>query len=1167
MSPSQSMLSSPTPLLSSPPHHPREGESLSQEAHTTHLPVAYADINTPSPTELESRDMASAIERRRRQSLPITREESTISLRANYQLARVRVRDLQPVRALTLALAPNPARSRFSSPGGHDSSLGIATRSPTSVARMPQLQARNDVNPDPSNVYVLKEMIWSLENEVNKDEADYMKLKSTMEWDSEDEDEKPGLRRLIGSLKRKSTVSDGNGTTNRRSLMASKLSVASRQRNHDTAQRNRALSPPTHDGEEKLEPPYARTCHSTEQQFASRFVRKMEEKSKLQAATRPNGHCLTSSPTDDARLLVDQAQCSPVPPRACIPGAAADVGSLQDSNPSSNSLALYKPLPRTPEPPEPPDPPKLSSLRVPSQRYGSALQLCEEARDFMQHFPPPTDPDTPTRSAGRSLRYAKSDCSVRASFTGPRLAPPIAPAKRTTKVEIINPDDSPGVYIARAATAAGLPSSPLHPDWEAAIETVKSGVARELKEADCKAREDEKSKKPTAPETRSPIQLWKAQGKIVLSPGSCFDSPHTIDYSAMTDEDLESLDSALQRELQQCTSPSVAKRLFRRIGEDKAKEKVIRQAVLAKQKWLVDRELETRAGSRRSAEGQQATAPVNASGLELVNVSHDTTLVGRASRLPRERADQPALKHTSDPESDSGGRHAISHLADAHNDEIPYGDTEPERDDSRPYGKLPGTSTVERSAYPVGLGITGMAGLTSALDTATAIDMRSVLEHPPSFQVDSHSPHLVDAIYPASPSHPRSPFGEEPLKVARSPTAPTNRFGKPVFQPTRNDYFMHQIEAAARRAKELRSIGSHPALRESPSRSDLPPEPATVPMVTLHDIWDFEEEEAKRVDDILAGRIHVGRREGRKDSGACVDEHIDPEGAIDVPVIKVESDSGNCTSFFDNDAAEKGEVTGSSDQQSVSSDYDEDEQVLTRQDFHDRLSQLNDFVNLQYPGTSNYAAEDDEPEYVDNPDYDPAQHEPSIPYANTDTAPSAPGTLINDLDIDTVIAQWEESSSGSNSSASSPTSTATACCVHAESLLHTTPYWPIPDPAQLRTTVPSPLTTPEKLDLRFFPSYRGTGREQYGATTTLLTCNDCSRVVCPQCVRFCAEALCRQVMCGRCWREAGRRCDIHEVGEVGVLLQDGGVVEGYSLGGGRRGTGGGGSGCGDDAMS
>ncbi len=81
MSPSQSMLSSPTPLLSSPPHHPREGESLSQEAHTTHLPVAYADINTPSPTELESRDMASAIERRRRQSLPITREESTISLR------------------------------------------------------------------------------------------------------------------------------------------------------------------------------------------------------------------------------------------------------------------------------------------------------------------------------------------------------------------------------------------------------------------------------------------------------------------------------------------------------------------------------------------------------------------------------------------------------------------------------------------------------------------------------------------------------------------------------------------------------------------------------------------------------------------------------------------------------------------------------------------------------------------------------------------------------------------------------------------------------------------------------------------------------------------------------------------------------------------------------
>ncbi|KAK1055617.1 hypothetical protein LTR74_015518, partial [Friedmanniomyces endolithicus] len=932
---------------------------------------------------------------------------------------------------------------------------------------MPQLQARNDVNPDPSNVYVLKEMIWSLENEVNKDEADYMKLKSTMEWDSEDEDEKPGLRRLIGSLKRKSTVSDGNGTTNRRSLMASKLSVASRQRNHDTAQRNRALSPPTQEGEEKLEPPDARTCHSTEQQFASRFVRKMEEKSELQAATRANAHCLTSSPTDDARHTVDQAQCPPVPTRACRPGAAVDIGIQQDSNPSSNSLALYKPLPRTPDPPEPP---KLSALRVPSQKYGSALQLYDKARDFMQQYPPPSDPDTPTRSAGRGLRYAKSDCSVHTSFIGPRLAPPIAPAKRTMKVEIINPDDSPGVYIARAATAAGLPSSPLHPDWEAAIETVKSGVAGELKGADCRSREDEKSKKPTAPETRSPIQLWRA----VLSPATRFDSTPTVDYATMTDEDLTRFDCALQRQMQQCTSPSVAKRLFRRIGEDKAKENVIRQAVLAKQKWLVDRELEARAESRRSAEGQEGTTHASTSRLDLVSVSNDTTFVGPSSHLPQKRASQLAPKHVPDPEPDSGGRHAIYHAAEAHDDEMPYGDTEPERDDSRPYGKLHGTSTGERSAYPVGLGITGMAGLTSALDTATATDMRSVLEHPPSSQVDSHSPHLVDAIYPATPSHPRSPFGEEPLKVARSPTAPTNRFGKPVFQPTRNDYFMHQIEAAARRAKELRSIGIHPALRESPSRSGLSSEYATVPMVTLHDIWDFEEEEAKRVDDILAGRIHVGRRERRKDSGACVDEHIDPEGAIDVPEIKVESDFGDCASFFDNDAADKGDVTRPTDQQSVSSQYSVNEQGLSRQELHDRLSQLNEFMSLQYPGTPNYAAEDVEPEYVDNPDCEPAQHEPSIPYANTDTAPSAPGTLINGLDIDSVIAQWEESSSSSNSAASSPISTAKACCVHAECLLHTTPYWPISDPAQLRTTVPSPLTTPEKLDLRFFPSYKGT---------------------------------------------------------------------------------------------
>ncbi len=80
MSPSQYILSSPTPPLPSSPH-PQEGETLPGEAHATHLPVESANIDTPSPTGLESCDMASALERRRRQSLLITREESTMSLR------------------------------------------------------------------------------------------------------------------------------------------------------------------------------------------------------------------------------------------------------------------------------------------------------------------------------------------------------------------------------------------------------------------------------------------------------------------------------------------------------------------------------------------------------------------------------------------------------------------------------------------------------------------------------------------------------------------------------------------------------------------------------------------------------------------------------------------------------------------------------------------------------------------------------------------------------------------------------------------------------------------------------------------------------------------------------------------------------------------------------
>ncbi|TKA63175.1 hypothetical protein B0A55_11140, partial [Friedmanniomyces simplex] len=381
---------------------------------------------------------------------------------------------------------------------------------------MPKLQARNDVRPDPSNVYALKEMLQSLEEDVDKDEARYRTLKSTMEWDSDDDDEaeEPGLPQL-GS-----------------------------------------------------------TSHI----------------------------------------------------------AATDVATKSDDTPFPNSLVPYKPLPRTPE---------TRTTTSLQESFDSDLRTYDMAQEFMQQYPPPPDPDTPTRSAGRSLRHAKSQCSVRTSVIGARLAPQIAPPKRTAKVEIINPDDSPGVYIARAATAAGLPSSPLHPDWEAAIETVKTGLAKELKEAGRKAREDEKSQKLTAKDNKSvEQQVWKQHGDRIMSPASSFDSAPSVDYAAVTDEDLQAFAWALQREIEQGASTGVVRRLFRNVSEQKAKEKenVIRQAVLAKQKRLVDREMEARAECRRIAERQQAATHTGTPKQQLVKSSCNKKLDGQISRMEKERA-------------------------------------------------------------------------------------------------------------------------------------------------------------------------------------------------------------------------------------------------------------------------------------------------------------------------------------------------------------------------------------------------------------------------------------------------------------------------------------------------------------------------------------------------
>ncbi|KAK4977789.1 hypothetical protein LTR42_002164 [Elasticomyces elasticus] len=956
--------------------------------------------------------MSSAVERRIRGSPPVTRMNSTAASRPTNKPTRTRIRDLKPV------YTPVPVLLPLHKLPNHSTSTEVTSSvDGDAVANMPKLQARDDIRLNTSNVGDLKQMIQSLDDELDELEASNNLLKSTMEWDSDDDDEveKPALRRLFSTLKRKSAVSDRRYTMYSRSSQDPE-DAASRQQS-SSATYDRALSQSRLSQEE---------IDNNSEEFKSMFVKRMQEKAKLRVGTaiaqKP-----TSATTQTSKDLTQSLATTP------------SIASRGDSDPFVGALVPYKPLPDLP----------VSSSAI-TLHVTSPTHNIEPSQDvvqsFIQKYPPPPDPATPTRSAGRSLRYAKSETSMRSSMIGPKLAPQIAPAKRTANVEITNPDDNPGVYIAKVAVSAGLPQSPLHPDWEAAIKAVKSSLVEDLKEADRRARDEVKLLKLSANEKKQAEQfLWNEHGDRITSSAGHLGRVPTVDYAAMTDHDLRMFRVALQRETEPSKPTGVVKRLLGQTNEQKTKEDVIRNAVLEKQKWLVDRELEAR--------------------LEATTGSTSPSTHGREDRLdqqtPSSARGRATLSSTADspePESATGGRYDVQPHA-------------------RQINELHCTETGLESSSKIhapcttpvfGLGIFGASqdNVSSTLKATPHLNDRLTPKHSPSappIQV-----HGSGFTTPATPSHPRSPFGEEPLKVT-----PRNHPGSPVFQPKRNNSFKRKIEAAADRARELRSIGSHPALRESPSKSSLPPVPNTAPLITLNDIWDFNRGEDGRYDSVV--------KEDELDSDFGL---RNADVTTKSPSFTMESDSGIRKSVFKWDVVDEGYAEPPRHAAGVH----EAETDISAVALHDELRHLSEFMSLKYhdrPASDS----DDETEYVDNPDYNPAQDI------------SGESKVL----IDDVIAQWESPSTSGSHSPSTKT-----CCTRAAGLLKAAGGY---DQLTAHATA--------KLDLRHFHPSAVDSRD------ALLTCAVCSKVVCPKCAKLCIEALCCQVMCKECGRNAEGRCDIH----------------------------------------
>ncbi|KAK3112966.1 hypothetical protein LTR53_010200 [Teratosphaeriaceae sp. CCFEE 6253] len=1077
----------PYPQSRLPGAMPQNGDEGSERATPTRAsPVDDTGSATACTEQLDG--MSSALDRRRRKGLPAAQAVNPAP-QASAQRVRARASDLQTV---TIRGAPT---AELFTPRARSSNLASSNRSPSADAstmklakHSPKMRPRDDVRPQSSTVFDLKEMLLSLDCEAMEAEA---RLKSTMEWDSESEHSKPGLRRLIGSLKRRSTISGGRETT----------PSVTQALGHAVAKHGRTNSAPMgtetasgicrsdarHVGASTQD--IASTQESTED-FALRFKRKIQSKAMLLHPATSGG---LSDHRTSPRFTHSYLEDSPRLPSITL--ATADA-LKRDSDPFITRAKTFKPLPPTPITAS-----AISHQTTPEAAC-STLDTYDAARAFMQQYPPPPDPDTPTRSAGRGLRSAGSDSSIgssasRTSSTGRRLAPEVPPARPTAGVEITNHDDLPGTYVANMAKLPRLPSSPSYPDPEVA----KPGLANKLKAAEGRARDDQRTPKSGVEDRkRAERLLWKKHGDMLISRSGSHSRPPIIDYPSMTDHDLETFRSLLQREIERGASGSAVQRLFRHVGEDKAKEGVVRRATLAKQKWLIDREMEARAAARRSDQERQPIDHVTGAQAGPFGSRQHIERVWYAGQ---QQATQAALEEESKPHLD--GRHAPVNRQI--HDKKQYERAAVER--SRTYEALCKTPPHAASLGAVGLGISGMnENATSGLATCSHETRFGAQLDPsctPSGSASNGLARDASTISLTTPLKSHSPFDEEPLRVARSSTAPISRFGRPVFQPKRNDSFMRKIEEAASNARQLRSFGSHPALRESPPRADLPPVPSTAPLLKLSDMWDVDDKDTQ-------GSLARAKASGdprkrdidRNEHGEkCWD--MDKGARVDTPVLILDGADGS-RSFFDWDEVDEGYGTQLMKQQQFGHDIIEPTLKMTLSQLHiyDQLSLLNQFINVDYTERPE-VEEADDIEYVDNPDYDPASHAASM-RDEVDATPRASGPIIN-VDIDDIIAQWQDS----------PTAVAKeheirVCCARAESMLKRRSQ-------QLKAYF---ATKERPLDLRdFYP----TTIAEYG---TFTTCSDCSRIVCPRCAVLCAEVLCRQVLCGDCGKRMGEKCGIHE---------------------------------------
>ncbi|KAK5129038.1 hypothetical protein LTR85_000371 [Meristemomyces frigidus] len=628
----------------------------------------------------------------------------------------------------------------------------------------------------------------------------------------------------------------------------------------------------------------------------------------------------------------------------------------------------------------------------------------EAVRTFMNRHPPPPEPQSPTRLAGRALRATKSDTSIRTAVT---IAPSLASSKRS--VETVNPDSSPLTYISKVARSPALPSSPADPYWNEAIEYAKRELAADRKKEAQRASEETAKKKDSpkhAKDTERQARIMAAKRLIVRS--SIHGWAPTIDYSEMNAEELEAYGAAIEEEIAKGGPVKGIKKLFKQVGEKQ--HEIVRHVAEAKALKQIE------AAKKAEAGGEDGKADMHINeALRMLEGDECLDAADHAGLATAIREDGRTDTATTPGKGRNGIMQELFNRSPDH--ETLYGDLDDER--RKALLALSAVSPASSVHQLVGLGICAMEGAVSTRDFgATArLTMRKDTELMPAEHVSCDHDQL--SIYSQNEDGTlSSPLDLEPLSVPRSSLLHLDQFeNHNAFVPRRNESFVRKINEQSR-VRALKLKGSHPAMRGGVD------EPDARPVSPFIDLPLTLSEQKLKLGQLQWKRDSILRCDdpGGDDSRDSFTNYVDSD-EHEATLLRRRSPTKQLTvdtnALFPED---EGYHTARLDKQRFSAMQELARlqlplNVRTPREFGQAMSELDSWFDGDSPDSEGSDSGSEGIEYIDNPDYDPAldssrngewddeQNDDEVEEISSEPA----SQRVIEIDIDDVIAHWEYS--------------------------------------------------------------------------------------------------------------------------------------------------------------